>query len=308
MDLHNRVLSLMIEASETLIMPRWRQLEDEHVSTKSGPMDLVTVADIETEDWLTPRLRDLLPGSQVLGEEAKSRGHVELDITRSDDPLWVIDPVDGTRAFANGSENFCSMVGLVRGGHTVAAWIYYPVSKSLVTAELGGGTYECEYRVCHILKTSQHLHGAEDGSHTGLKGHISARALDPNLSGDLQQLQVRSMEDLETIQGHVSLRYFPQDKQAKLKARMAAHPLPQPHPMQAAGLEYRDLARGVIDFAVFYSLMPWDHVPGALILSEAGGIARSFAGHPYSARMHSGGMIAAANEDVAERVKHRWEL
>ncbi len=38
------------------------------------------------------------------------------------------------------------------------------------------------------------------------------------------------------------------------------------------------------------------------------GIARSFAGQPYSARMHSGGMIAAANEDVAERVKHRWEL
>lgn len=301
MDLHNRVLAMMIEASETLIMPRWRQLDDHHVSSKSGPMDLVTIADIETEDWLTPRLRDLLPGSQVLGEEAKSRGQVDLDITQIDEPLWVIDPVDGTRAFANGSENFCSMVGLVRGGQTVAAWIYYPASRSLVTAELGGGAYECEDRVCHILKTSQ-VH------HTDLTGHISARAVDPNQSGDLQQLQVRSLEDIDTIQGHVSIRFFPQDQQSQLKARMAEHPLPQPHPMQAAGLEYRDLARGVIDFAVFYSLMPWDHVPGSLILSEAGGIARSFDGKPYSARMHSGGMIAAASEDVASQVQERWQL
>lgn len=264
-------------------------------------MDLVTIADTETEDWLTPRLQDLLPGSHVLGEEAKSRGHVDLDITQTEEPLWIIDPVDGTRAFANGSENFCSMVGLVRGGQTVAAWIYYPVSRSLVTAELGGGTYECEDRVCHILKTSPVRHNE-------LTGHISAQALDPALEGDLQQLQVRSLEDVDTVQGHVSIRYFPEERKSQLKERMASHPLPQPHPMQAAGLEYRDLARGIIDFAVFYSLMPWDHVPGALILNEAGGIARSFDGRPYSARLHSGGLIAAASEDVAKQVQERWQL
>ena len=63
------VEALMREAAATLILPRFRQLATHEIDTKSHPGDLVTVADREAEDWLTPKLKELLPGSRVVGEE-----------------------------------------------------------------------------------------------------------------------------------------------------------------------------------------------------------------------------------------------
>ena len=51
-------------------MPRWRQLAEHEVVEKSGPHDLVTVADQRAEEQLTRGLAALLPGSVVVGEEA----------------------------------------------------------------------------------------------------------------------------------------------------------------------------------------------------------------------------------------------
>ena len=64
-----QVRDLLITAADTLIVPRFQTLGDDDVRTKSSPTDLVTVADVETEEWLTPRLLELLPGSVVVGEE-----------------------------------------------------------------------------------------------------------------------------------------------------------------------------------------------------------------------------------------------
>jgi fructose-1,6-bisphosphatase/inositol monophosphatase family enzyme len=45
--------------------------------------------------------------------------------------------------------------------------------------------------------------------------------------------------------------------------------------------EYTALSRGVKDFVVYHRLHPWDHAPGALILTEAGGACRHPDGSPY---------------------------
>ncbi|MEM9988679.1 MAG: inositol monophosphatase, partial [Pseudomonadota bacterium] len=54
--LFQTVPDLMREAAATFITPRFQSLKKSDIETKSGPADLVTIADREAEEWLTPKL------------------------------------------------------------------------------------------------------------------------------------------------------------------------------------------------------------------------------------------------------------
>lgn len=133
-----RVADLIVEAGETIVLPRHRQLEDEDIQEKRKG-DLVTVADLETERWLEARLRDLLPGSAVVGEEAVFADPSVLDWLASDDAVWIVDPIDGTWNFAHGRDAFAIIVSLQFGGETVMGWIFEPATGILATGEHSGG-------------------------------------------------------------------------------------------------------------------------------------------------------------------------
>lgn len=119
-------------------MPRFQKLSDGDIMEKS-PGDLVTTADIEAEIKLTARLKDVLPGSVVVGEEAASKNQSVLNVLQSKEPVWIIDPVDGTRNFAKGDTVFGSMVSLTKGGEIIAGWIHDPARKRTAVAEKGAG-------------------------------------------------------------------------------------------------------------------------------------------------------------------------
>src|SRR5580692_7741557 len=95
------------------IMPRFRKLAAGDVQMK-GKDDPVTIADQESERVLTERFTDYLPGSTVVGEEGVSRDKSVLNRLKDDDPVWIIDPIDGTRNFVAGIPEFAVMVALVR--------------------------------------------------------------------------------------------------------------------------------------------------------------------------------------------------
>ena len=100
------VTSLIEEAAEREIIPRFRQLEATDITTKSGPDDLVTAADLACEAFLTPTLAGLIPGSTVVGEEAVEQDRGLLRALERSGTVWIIDPVDGTYNFAHGAEDF----------------------------------------------------------------------------------------------------------------------------------------------------------------------------------------------------------
>jgi fructose-1,6-bisphosphatase/inositol monophosphatase family enzyme len=133
-----RVVDLMKTAATEIIMPRFRSLRDGEINEKDGG-ELVTVADIETEKWLTTRLPDLLPGSVVVGEEAVFADRDVFGRLAGDDPVWVIDPIDGTWNFAHGRTVFAILIALVHRGEVVSGWIYEPVTGTTVIGELGSG-------------------------------------------------------------------------------------------------------------------------------------------------------------------------
>ncbi len=133
------VVGLVEEAAARLILPRYQALTAGQVRTKSGPRDLVTIADEEAERWLTPRLSALLPGSVVVGEEAVASDPAALDRLLGEAPVWLIDPVDGTLNFAEGRPDFCVMVALVQGGVIEAGVIYEPLKRRCCIARRGEG-------------------------------------------------------------------------------------------------------------------------------------------------------------------------
>lgn len=131
---------IICNVAEEEIMPRFRALTCDDIIEKT-PGDLVTTADIEAEKKLTSRLQDYLIGSQVLGEEAAHENPAALDILQSDHPVWIIDPVDGTKNFANGRDIFGCIVSLVYRNETLAGWIHDPARSRTAMCELGSGSY-----------------------------------------------------------------------------------------------------------------------------------------------------------------------
>ncbi|WP_418959961.1 inositol monophosphatase family protein [Streptomyces tritici] len=127
------------KAAADEIMPRFRQLAAHEVVAKNGPHDLVTVADREAEARLTEALTALLPGSLVVGEEAVHADPAVYDALQGDAPVWIVDPVDGTRQFVHGEPGFCTLVALARGGRLYASWTYAPALDQLAVAVRGAG-------------------------------------------------------------------------------------------------------------------------------------------------------------------------
>ncbi|KAB1149870.1 inositol monophosphatase [Streptomyces luteolifulvus] len=129
------------KAAAAEILPRFRRLADHEIDQKSGPHDLVTDADRNAEQYLTEALGALLPGSVVVGEEAVHTNPVVYEAIQGDAPVWIVDPVDGTRQFVHGDPGFCTLVALAQGGDVLASWTYAPASDQLATAIRGQGAF-----------------------------------------------------------------------------------------------------------------------------------------------------------------------
>ncbi|GAA2751583.1 hypothetical protein GCM10010440_64410 [Kitasatospora cinereorecta] len=90
------------EVAEQEIVSRFGRLVAGEIAEKA-PGDLVTVADRAAEEALTARLTALLPGSAVVGEEAVSADPGVLKALDGPDPVWIVDPIDGTHNFVAGN-------------------------------------------------------------------------------------------------------------------------------------------------------------------------------------------------------------
>lgn len=87
----------------------------------------VTAADHEAEEILTAALHEAMPGVPVIAEEAVAAGCVP-EIAAA---FFLVDPLDGTRAFIKKSREFTINVGLIEGGRPVFGIIYAPALQRL---------------------------------------------------------------------------------------------------------------------------------------------------------------------------------
>jgi fructose-1,6-bisphosphatase/inositol monophosphatase family enzyme len=126
----DRLGQVLRQVADSEIASRFQRLAPSDVIGKPSiedPTDVVTAADRAAEAELTLRLPELLPGSSVVGEEAVSTDPQVLERLRGKAPVWVVDPLDGTRNFAAGRGPFGTMVALVERGTLIASGIYLPL-------------------------------------------------------------------------------------------------------------------------------------------------------------------------------------
>lgn len=133
-----KVAEIIRHVARTEVMPRFNRLEKGEIREKN-PGDFVTVADEASEKLLSAALAELLPGSLVVGEEAVSKDEKILERFNGDQPVWVIDPIDGTYNFAHGRSKFGILVALVKKGVVQYGWVYDAPGDRMAIAIKGRG-------------------------------------------------------------------------------------------------------------------------------------------------------------------------
>ncbi|MGJ8545766.1 MAG: inositol monophosphatase family protein [Sulfitobacter sp.] len=101
---------------------------------KPGGAGPVTEADLAVNDHLHDVLRAARPGYGWLSEETEDDpARLGCDCT------FIIDPIDGTRSFVEGSNTWAHSLAVARGGQITAGVVYLPLREKLYAASLGGG-------------------------------------------------------------------------------------------------------------------------------------------------------------------------
>ena len=256
------LVALVRRVGREVILPRFRNLGAADVDAKADATDLVTIADREAEAALAAGARAILPGCAVVGEEAVAEDPSLLDSIADAETCVIIDPVDGTFAFARGLAVFGVILAVTRQGQTVFGLLYDPVLDDWVMAHRGGG--------------------AE---------HVTA-------SGARRRLTARRGASLSEAEGTLPLDLYGGARRAQILAAFGG--VRSARSLRCSCHEYRMLAMGQADFAVNGSLNPWDHAAGVLVLEEAGGCVLIDGEPGYLPTLSSGRITAGANKDLAE--------
>ena len=101
-----------------------------------GASSPVSEADIAANDLIENRLRSAAPDYGWLSEES-----VDDEARLGKRLVWIVDPIDGTRSYLAGREDWCVSVALVEGASPVLAAVFAPVTEEFFFASRGGGAF-----------------------------------------------------------------------------------------------------------------------------------------------------------------------
>ncbi|MGI8526910.1 MAG: 3'(2'),5'-bisphosphate nucleotidase CysQ [Pseudolabrys sp.] len=128
--LRERLETIVREAGE-LALAAWKRPLKRWTKAGASP---VSEADIAVNDFLATRLPALAPDAGWLSEET------EDDLARTESgALWVVDPIDGTRAYLDGRADWSVSVALVEDGRPSLAALYAPATNEMYLAARGRG-------------------------------------------------------------------------------------------------------------------------------------------------------------------------
>ena len=234
-EIRYKVRVLLQEASNKFILPFYKNLSAEQIDTKSSADDFVTVADRQTEIFLTKNLIKLIKGSKVIGEEACFKDKYSLSGLKNK-LVWTVDPIDGTKNFVNGNDRFCSMIALLEDGKPRASWIFIPTEG------------KCYY-----------------ADSTGVKVGRDGSAFKPLEINYKNKAPINLMD----LKCSVSLRYLEPDIKTLIKSKVTH--FKNRVFIGSAGIEATMLAERQIDFIFHSTTTAWDHAPVDIFCRASGG-------------------------------------
>lgn len=209
-------------AAETL--PRFRQAHAVDNKFAEG-FDPVTEADRAAERAIRALIGEVFPEDGILGEEFGA-------VASGNGRTWVIDPIDGTRAFISGLPLWGTLVGLTEEGRATCGLMAQPFTGELFAARDGKAFYE------------------GPGGNRELKTRTTASLAEATLCTTTPALFSGSeREDYDRLERHVRLARYGTDCYA-----------------------YCMLAAGHVDLVVETGLQAYDIVALIPIIEAAGGV------------------------------------
>ena len=196
-----------------------------HVTSKEGHANYVTDIDCRVEEYLEKALPQLLPGSLFIGEEKENQA-------LTDDPTWIVDPLDGTTNMIHDYRMSAVSIALCEKKKPVVGLVWQPYMREMFYAEAGSGAFlnGCPIRVAD----------------TPFCDALVAVGTAPYY----EELEERSMA----------------------AAYDFLHSCADIRRSGSAAVDLAYLACGRHDVFYEMKLKPWDYAAGSLIVQEAGGI------------------------------------
>jgi 3'(2'), 5'-bisphosphate nucleotidase len=104
---------------------------------RKADRSVVTEADHAAEAIIVAGLRDALPGCTVVAEEEAAAGKITAAVPE----FWLVDPLDGTREFSGGGNDFAVNIGLVRDARPVLGVVGVPARGEMYGGIVGMGAW-----------------------------------------------------------------------------------------------------------------------------------------------------------------------
>ena len=219
----------LADAAAEVTLSFWRR---DPLQWSKSDGSLATEADLATEDRLRAILGEARPDDAILGEERGASGSASR--------RWVLDGIDGTVAFAAGTDDWGTLIALDVDGEVVLGLCVEPSRRRRTWAVRGGGAFR-----------------RDDGA--------EPRRL--SVSGGTSLAQARTYLP--------PAHYVPDVASGRMadavRARTAVLPGMPYHPAV-------EVASGHADIAVLFTGGVWDIAAPALIVTEAGGRFTTLAG------------------------------
>jgi len=209
-----------------------------HQVRYKGEIDLVTEADIASEKSILDKFAARCPGIRILSEESYA---IYDEVPH--EPVWVIDPLDGTTNFAHDFPWFAVSIAYMEEGRSQVGVIYAPLQDEFFFSCRGCGAW-LNGRKIHVSGTGE------------LTRSLLATGFPYAIKEKVEEVLPALEKFLIRCQG----------------VRRAG----------AAALDLAYLACGRLDGFWEINLKPWDTAAGLLLVEEAGGRVTDFRGGSYS--------------------------
>ncbi|GBB99777.1 hypothetical protein RclHR1_03630005 [Rhizophagus clarus] len=221
-------------------------------SKGENPTDLVTETDRSVEELIKSRLNSKYPEHKFVGEETAAAGnHYDL----SDEPTWIIDPIDGTTNFIHGFPFVAVCIGLTINKEPVIGVVFNPFLDQLFSARKGNGAYL-------NLNTKLPLSSPNPPViiPSSLAECLVISEFGNNRSSTTLGKKIRSVHSLLSKPGDVTWG----KKNAGLVHGVRS--------LGSAALDIMQLAKGEADMFWEIGCWEWDVTAALVILRESGGI------------------------------------
>ncbi|KAL1412654.1 hypothetical protein Q8F55_000401 [Vanrija albida] len=210
-----------------------------HEDQKQNSVDLVTEVDKAVEDFLVGKITAAYPHHKFIGEET----YAGQEIT--DEPTWIVDPIDGTTNFIHGFPMVATSIGLTVGGVPVVGVVYNPFLDQLYSAAKGRGAFLNETARLPLTGKAKPLNSLGEAL-IGVE-YGSSRST-PALPNKIETFKNLTLDIKEGGQMAHSLRS-----------------------LGSAALNVAYVASGGLDIYFEIGPWPWDVCAGMVLLAETGG-------------------------------------